>query len=210
MPALACVSSACVLILLAGCGKWPPIVDDARDIRRLPVDQVSIRARGLPDSDVPALERLKDMQNLDFMGGWGVEQAKITDRGLEALAQLDLPSLQTINLGYNNKISDHGLTFLAAMPPLHWVGLAACPRITDEGLAYLAEHASFDGLDLRGCTGITDEGLAHLISMKGLERLDLAGCPNISDEAVSAARAARPWAGGLSKNDEMWEYQDRD
>ena len=198
----ACVALA--LPVLAGCGKWPPIVNDAGDIRRLPADEMSIRARGLSDSDVPALERLKALQNLDFKGGRAVKEAKITDRGLEALAALHLPSLTHLLLGYNANISDRGLTFLAAMSSLEHVSLAACPKITDEGLAYLAKHASFNGLDLRGCTGITDVGLSHLTSMKSLESLSLGGCPNISGEAVVAAQAAMSSA-QVTKDDEIWE-----
>ena len=54
---------------LAGCGKWPPIVDSTSDIRKLSPDVLSIRARGLADHDQHALVHLENLRTLDFTGG---------------------------------------------------------------------------------------------------------------------------------------------
>src|SRR6267143_4004891 len=78
-----------LLLAMAGCGKWPPIVNTKRDIERLPESERSIRARGLADSDIPSLARLRELRTLDFAGGNAVEPAKITDGGLAELANLD-------------------------------------------------------------------------------------------------------------------------
>src|SRR5207244_4430402 len=80
------------LLVMAGCGKWPPIVKTKRDIERLPASQHSIRARGLADSDIPSLARLRELRTLDFAGGNAIEPARITDEGLAELAKLDLPN----------------------------------------------------------------------------------------------------------------------
>jgi len=196
------------LTLLTGCGSYPPIVEDAGDIRKLPADQKYVRARGLSDGDLPALEHLQGLYHLDFMGGRAVKEAKITDRGLETLSKISLPNLGYLMLGYNKNVSDDGLSFVAEMSGLEWVSLAACPKVTDDGLAYMAKHKTLEGLDLRGCLGITDVGLAHLTSMTALKRLHLGGCPNISSAAVDAAITAMPWA-LITKDEEKWAYQNR-
>lgn len=181
-------------MLVAGCGSWPPIVEAAHDVEMLSAHEPSVRARALADSDIHSLGRLKDLEWIDFESGWGVKDARITDRGLEVLSTLRLPALRMVTLGRNENITDNGLVHLASMSPLDWVGLHHCPGITDEGLSYLAEHAVFEGLDLRGCDGITDAGLAHLTANKHLRRLWLDGCHNVTAEAVRKARAAMPWA----------------
>src|SRR5262245_34015259 len=87
------------VLLLPGCGKWPPIVNTKADIQRLAASEPSIRARGLPDSDIPSLARLTELRILDCSGGNAVKPAKITDEGLAELAKLDLPYLETLTLG---------------------------------------------------------------------------------------------------------------
>src|SRR5688572_26831678 len=72
-------------LLLAGCGRWPPIVETGRDIAELSSSEKSIRARGLADADLAQLERFGDLEILDFSGGHAVKPAKITDAGLARL-----------------------------------------------------------------------------------------------------------------------------
>src|SRR4051812_11244740 len=94
------------LLGCSGCGDWPPIVDNKADNQRLARSTASVRARGLSDSDIPALARLRQLRTLDFSGGQAVKRAKITDRGLAELATLDLPHLETLTLGYCDQITD--------------------------------------------------------------------------------------------------------
>jgi len=173
------------LLICFGCGKWPPIVESAKDITKLPNDQQSVRVRGLADSDLQDLEHLKNLSNLDFTGGWGVKEAKITDRGLLILSGLDLPHLDHLNLGHNKNITDDGLKHLVKMKSIIWLSLRACPNITDEGLKNIIPISNLSrGLDLRGCNGITDDGLNHIAKMKNLGKVLLGGCENITREAV--------------------------
>ena len=100
---------------LAGCGKWPPIVNSANDIRKLSPDVLSIRARGLADHDLHALVHLENLRSLDFTGGWAVEEAKITDEGLFTLSRLAPPKLESLTLGHNKNITDEGVAHLVKM-----------------------------------------------------------------------------------------------
>src|SRR5215471_6943346 len=88
-------------VLIAGsCGSYPPEGNSAAEIARLPVTTKSVVVRSLPDDNVPALARLRDVEVLFF--GWGqmALPSRITDRGLESLATLDLPKLRILDLGY--------------------------------------------------------------------------------------------------------------
>ena len=82
---------AVLLGILVGCGHYPPVVDSAADMRRLPSSERSIRARGMADSDISSLARLHDLEYIDFSSGVAVEMTKITDEGTEQLAKLNLP-----------------------------------------------------------------------------------------------------------------------
>src|SRR5262245_50407839 len=104
-----------LLIALTGCGTgWPPTVNTKDDIQRLPISERSIRARGVGDSDIPSLARLQELRVLDFTGGW-VMPARITDKGLAELAELELPRLETLTLGWCDNITDAGLAHVGRM-----------------------------------------------------------------------------------------------
>ena len=116
-----------LLLIASGCGKWPPSVETRDDIRRLPASEPSICARGLADQDIPALARFRNLRFLDFSGGNAVKEAKITDAGLAELAKLDLPHLETLQLGWCNNITDAGLIHVGQMQTITGLGLVVRP-----------------------------------------------------------------------------------
>lgn len=185
---------------LCGCGKS---IDSKSQIEGLPVSTVSVRARGLPDADIPALARLRQLKNLDFAGGVAVEDAAITDTGIEALAKLDLPALDCLNLGFNTRITNAGLVHIGKMETVSMLLLSACPKITGEGLRPLLGMKSLVYLDLRGCQGITDDGLQTLASKAELEQLILDGCRNVTVEGIAQLQAKLPNL-RIVKDDKQW------
>jgi len=193
---------------IGGCANWPPIVDSKSQIDRLDVNTVSVRARGLPDADIPALARLRQLKNLDFAGGMAVEDAAITDAGIEALAKLDLPELDCLNLGFNTRITNASLVHVATMDTLSMLLLPACPKITDEGLAPLLGMKRLVYLDLRGCQGITDKGLKSLAAKTGLHDLHLGGCRKLTDDGIAELQAKLPNL-RIKKDDKQWNEDDR-
>ncbi len=199
---------AITLLVMTGCGRnWPPIVNTKRDIERLPPSQRSIRARGLSDSDIPSLARLRELRTLDFAGGNAVMPAKITDEGLAELAKLDLPNLETLTLGWCDEITDTGLAHIGRMQTITWLGLTSCPKITDAGLRELVNAKNLTGLDLRGCPNISDDGIQQLAAKKNWERIDLGGCPKITPQGVAKLQAALPNAPFVKKDDREWVFQ---
>lgn len=190
---------------LDACGHWPPVVDNAYDVRELPSSQGSIRARALPDNDIATLERLAGIRILDFGSGWAGEDARITDEGLARLSILNLPQLWCLDLGYCGKVTDAGLLHIGRMRNIRQLALTACPRITDAGLPYLLSMPSLKSLDLRGCPGITDQGLQHLAAKGDWETIRLGGCPNVTQDGVTKLQAVLPKA-DVSKDEKEWLY----
>lgn len=199
------VLSFIVMLCVAGCGTWPPIVASKRDIERLSPSTPSIRARALSDADIPALARLQQLRILDFGGGHAVTSANITDRGLADLAALRLPLLETLTFGYTTNITDTGLVQIARMQSVKWLSLMVCQSVTDAGLPPLLSMTNLTALDLRGCTGITDSGLLHLARKTNWETIMFGGCPNVSTGAVAALQRALPGA-SVKKDDLEWSY----
>jgi len=196
-----------LLLAVPGCGShFPPIVNTKRDIERLPVSQRSIRARGLADGDIPSLGRLRELRTLDFSGGNAIEPAKITDEGLAELANLDLPDLETLTLGWCDDITDAGLAHIGRMQTITWLGLTSCPKVTDAGLRELLNAKNLTGLDLRACPNITDNGIQQLATKKNWERILLGGCPKITPQGVAKLQAALPNAPFVKKDDREWEF----
>ncbi len=193
------------LVAVSGCGDWPPIVETKDDVQDLPATEPSIRARGMADSDIPSLARFRELRILDFSGGRAVKEANITDEGLERLAKLDLPHLETLTLGWCDKITDAGLAQVGQMQTITWLGLPACPQITDAGLPKLATARNLTGLDLRGCPSITDDGIQQLAAKANWKEIYLGGCPKVTAAGVARLQAALPNA-RIDKDDAEWSY----
>jgi hypothetical protein len=198
-----------LLLMAFGCGKWPPVVDTARDVERLPLSERSVRARGLPDRDIPSLARLRQLRYLDFGGGKAVKDAKISDDGLAKLARLDLPDLDWLALGWNGRITDAGLDNIRRMKKLDGLLLTGCPKITDAGLPALVKAKSLTYLDLRGCPGVTDVGIQQLAAKTNWKTIQLGGCPNVTAQGVAKLQAALPGA-RIDKNDREWESENHE
>lgn len=191
------------LCLLCSCGSEPPAVETKGDIDRLPVSQQSICARTLPDSDIPSLERLRDLDDLDFSMGCAIEDARITDDGLARLAKLDLPQLHMLALGYCQNITDAGLAYIGQMQTITQLMLTGSPQITDAGLPKLLAMKNLTYLDLRGCAGITDRGLQALATKTNWQKILLGGCSSVTANGVAQLQAALPNA-KVQKDDIEW------
>lgn len=167
-------------VLLSACGSWPAPVDSARDIRLLRADEASINAGGLTPEEIVALARLRKLQFINFERSWKGREGKVTDEGLIALGELNLPELWMVHLFDNENVTTRGLIGLCRTDALRSLGLAGCVQIDDDTLFELVRHSKLRGLSLDKCAGVTDEGLRHLSRSTSLEGLSLSGCPNIS------------------------------
>jgi hypothetical protein len=195
-----------VLLVVPGCGHWPPVLYTKGDIAGLPASEPSVRARFLADRDIPSLARLKELRDLDFSSGNKKGPAKITDEGLAELAKLDLPRLETLTLGWCDNITDAGLAHIGRMQTITWLGLTDCANITDAGLRELVKTKNLTGLDLRGCHNITDNGIQQLAAKANWTRIELGGCPKITPQGVAKLQAALPNA-RVVKDEEEWEAE---
>jgi len=195
---------AVVLLSISGCGNGPPVVDDADDVNRLSASTQSVRARGMSDEDVYALGRLKDLVRLDFTGGWGGMDAKLTDKGLKTIANLGLDNLEDLSIGWCARITDEGMKSIENFPSLSMLLLAKSPNLTDEGLRWIVKSDSLVYLDLGGCPGITDAGLLVLAQKGNWEELHFDRCPAVTDRGVEELARLLPGA-RIRKNDNCWD-----
>ena len=180
-------------MILASCGKWPDPVNTAGQISRQDPDAKSIYARELPDSDIPALANLPQLTFIDFQAGWrACPVAKVTDRGLQLLSEINLRKLETISLSRCSRITDEGLKHLVHIKSLRNLYLAYNPQITDRGIQYLSAMDGLCCIDLEGCTQLTDNSLSFLAELPALGRIELSGCKGITPEATARFRESSP------------------
>ncbi len=206
MKAIWITAVASGVLLMAGCGKWPPVTNTAKDVLRLPESTVNIRARAFRDEDFGSLRHLQQLRYLDFYGGWKVVDARFSDRGLATLASLNLPQLQSVFFGYCTNLTDASLVHIRKLKAVTVLGFVACPGITDNGLRTLAEMKGLRELDLRGCPSITDKGLEYLAAKADWQRVEFGGCPQVSLGAVSKLKQKYPTA-RIIKDDQEWGYE---
>ena len=186
--------AVCVAIVaVSGCGKYSPVVDSKKDVERLASSEPIVRARTLPDAEIASLTRLRQLEQLDFSSGYASYKAKITDKGLGELAQLKMPRLKSLNLGYCSNISDRGLLAVSTMQTLTDLMLWYCPEITDAGLEHVSKMSRLKWLSLMGCARVTDAGMPSLLGMTNLTALDLRGCPAITDRGLEYLAAKTNW-----------------
>lgn len=109
----------------------------------------------------------------------------ISDKELYTLvkAVAELPNLTYLNLSENRKITDLGLSRLAALPLLTRLNLSSC-NITNQGIPHLAALKKLEYLDLSYCNRISDEGLRELKPLNRLTFLDLQGCVKTSHAGI--------------------------
>jgi hypothetical protein len=186
-----------IIVLWSGCKpkqteKWGAIVSSRADIQAVDSSTTSVRARGLPDQDIPSLSGLPNLQDLDFYGGWAAKKANITDKGLHALSQLDLPCLTTLFLGFTENITDAGLRDVASLKHVKTLGVLNCSRVTDQGLAEILSMPSLEYLDLRASDWVTDHSLEVLERAKGLKTICLSGCRKVTPAGLDKLGKAHP------------------
>jgi hypothetical protein len=152
-----------------------------------------------------ALGRFKELRTLDFIGGWKGTPSPVTAKGLNVVADLGLPHLDTLSLGYADEIDDEALVAVARINSLEIVQFFACNRITGKGIARLGRLERLRILDVLGCKGLSDsdvEDFAALRNVKGT--INLSGCSGITSEGVRRLQAALPQC-RVEKQDDAWE-----
>jgi hypothetical protein len=178
---------------IMGPDEFPPNVETAQDIEQLPASATSVSTGGLPDSEIPSLARLRQLDRIRFGGADG-GRAKITDEGLIRLSRLDLPQLHTLDLCYCGNITDAGLAYVGNMHTLTDILLMGNPQITDAGLQKLLTMKGLTWLDLRGCSGITSRSLLRMADNTNWQVIMLTVSQNVTSEDIARLQAALPSA----------------
>jgi len=144
---------------------------------------VLTRTEGAPDWQVfdhgPGVFHIPEGQET------AIRIQNIGDDELEVLVE-DLRtchSLRLLNLSENRKVTDRGLTRLAALPWITGLNLSSCD-LTSEGLAALTALPRLESLNLSFCNRLTDEALRQLRTLTRLSYLDLQGTPKIKQAAA--------------------------
>lgn len=165
-----------VVLFLSSCGSHPPRVTSVSDIESLdPKTTGSIVGRGLSDDDIPSLAKLNRLQMLFLNHGDAAGELKLTDSGLLALSETELPALRYIGLSYSKSITDDGMLAISKISTLRQIIIDGLPEITDKSLEYLAKMPHLEELFLRGCPGITDDGIQLLRTYPSLRWVMLGG-----------------------------------
>lgn len=203
-----CLSILCLgwmVMSVCTCGYHPPSVSSRAAVLRLDQSHVALRVRGLPDEDISSLESRDNLQMLFFGDGWAVQDSIITDAGLLSLSQLKLDNLRILGLGYCDKITDKGMSYVSRIDSVEYLGIAVCPRITDAGLRNLIGMKGLKILDVRGSKRITDQGLRYIAQMKNLEEVQLGGCENVTSRGVRRLQSMMPQA-KVVKDEREWSF----
>lgn len=112
-----------------------------------------------------------------------IESTLISDHSLNHISQT-LRSLQTLNCGRCNDVTDIGLSHISKFTKLTNLDISWCTKITDKGFSHLRKLTLLTRLKLQGCTLLTDDGIKHIQVCTGLEKLNI-GCTNVTDLGLS-------------------------
>lgn len=140
------------------------------------------------DAGVKELAALDNLQVLRL----GPSQATIV--GFKHLAKLK--NLRHLNL-FHNSVTDEGLEALAALN-LYTLDLSGTD-VTDDGLRHLSAHTNLKCLSLSRTTTVTDAGVPHLARLKNLVDLDISRT-GITDAGAEQLREQLPKCRVFLKN----------
>jgi hypothetical protein len=119
--------------------------------------------------------------------------ARISDRGLSMLAAT-APRLEHIDASYNDNIIADGVGFLGACEGLRYVNLTNCTALTDGAVAKVVRGGGIEELHLSWCTLLTDAAIVSIASCPRLARIGLDGCARLTDLGVRSLAECRELA----------------
>ena len=117
-------------------------------------------------------EGLEVIAKLPLLEGFRMAKAAVSDDGIKK----HLPAMRKLNsltLQECLKVTDEGLTGVAAVSALHMLELSNMPKITAKGIAKLAGLKELESLTFFDCGGINDSAVDVLATMKKLSQLDI-------------------------------------
>lgn len=202
------LSAFCLVLLLAagGCGAgWPAAVENGEQLRRYNPNAEWIRGRGLTDADMELLGRFRNLEVLDFVGGWKRTPSRVTAKGMDTVADLALPRLEVLSFRASDQIDDGCLLAVSRIKTLKTVQFFAGNRFSGKGISRLAALDHLATLDVMGCQGLTDadlRGFAALRNVKG--SIELGGCRGITDAGVRQLQAELPQC-TVGKHEDAWD-----
>ncbi len=147
-----------------GSKKDRELLRTVRGLPRLNLESSLDRSDLFDDDVMEIVSQLLSLRELS------IRDCLVTDIGLASLRRLR--HLQRLDAS-GTKITNRGLTYVAAMPTLECLRIART-SIGDDGLAYLKVLISLKSLDLSH-TRVTDEGMQRLATLTSLRELVLAG-----------------------------------
>lgn len=147
--------------------------------------QVLIRPTGDPAAEWQEFDYGEGLYRIPPGNDVSVRVHNIGDQELARLIReiAGIPTLTSLNLSENRKITDDGLRLLRALPGLTALNLSSC-GITNVGLAYLAVLTRLEALDLSFCNRITDTGLKALRPLTRLAYLNVQGCVKMTNAGL--------------------------
>jgi hypothetical protein len=111
---------------------------------------------------------------------------ELDDFGLDAIATC-MERVQRLHLRNCYEITDIGLANIAQAHSMHLehIDVSHCPRITDEGMTPLAACPNLTSLSCDGNANITDLSIQEIANrLRKLQKLSFVGCPNLTDEGM--------------------------
>ena len=149
----------------------------------LKLRMIDLRNTNVTDAGLTHLAQIKSLIDIQL------EKSKVTDVGIQKLADLDLKSF---NANYCTSISNRSLAVLASMPSLEQIQLDYT-KINDEGMEVLSASSRLKRLRIRG-VDVTGAGLIHIAQLKSLSRINLRDT-SLDDAGLSviAALPAIDW-----------------
>jgi hypothetical protein len=196
-----------VAVLGAACGQHlGPVANSAADLRALPENATTVRARGIDDGALPELRRLRHLRWLDLEGGVAVVPQRVTESGFLVLPDVVGKQFSKVSIACTSEVTDRALSAIADIPTLEVLVLRRCGPFGRTGLDALARCKRLRELHIEGCDQIGDEDIPALSALKQLRRLWVAGT-GVSGSGVEQLRRALPNA-EISDDPVMWRAND--
>lgn len=110
---------------------------------------------------------------------------RLSDVGCEALVRRCAPSLQSLEISCNQRITKTSIDYFGELKELTSLTLSECPQLDDACLESLVSMTKLRCISLQQMERLTDEFIYTLAqSLPDLEEISLARCSQLTDASI--------------------------
>lgn len=133
----------------------------------------------------PDVTTFHPLTQLTCLTHLAISSQQLTDEVLIEIFDINMNSLQHVDIRRCRAVTDSGVATLSRLPKLRSLTLNRCSRLTDVCVSDLANTTSLESLNFNRCRWLTDRCCSWMKNLLQLQHLDLRHCSDLTDLGIT-------------------------